>query len=90
MVDSCADLITMNLAFATYIAKTWPYCVSKVFTDKEYNPIFLSGMVQVNEEVVYTALLVAFEFITSYRDRDGSSINAIFAYGPNAAVNAII
>ena len=47
-------------------------------------------MFQVNDEVVSRVLPVAFEFITPYRTRDGSPIGVIFAYGPNAALNAII
>ena len=90
MADSCAALNTMSLPFATYLAKTWPHCVRKVYTDKEHNPIFLSGIVHVNEEVVSTALPVAFEFATPYFHRDGSPINLIFACGPNVAVNAIV
>ena len=90
MADSCAALNTMSLPFATYVAKNWPHCVRQVYTDKEHNPIFLSGIVQVNEEVVSTALPVAFEFTTPYFHRDGSPINLIFACGPNVAVNAIV
>ena len=90
MADSCAALNTMSLPFATYVAKNWPHCVRRVYTDKEHNPIFLSGIVQVNQEVVSTALPVAFEFITPYFHRDGSPINLIFACGPNVAVNAIV
>ena len=89
-VDSCATFNTMHFDFAKYTAKTWPHCISVVYTGSQYNSIFLYGIVQVNDEVVSTFLPVAFKFITHYMTRDGRNITVIFACGPNVAVNAII
>ena len=90
MVDSCVALNTMHFNFAKYIAKTWSHSISAVYTDSKYNPIFLSGIVQVNDEVVSTLLLEAFKFVTPCKTRDGSHTTVIFACGPNVTVNAII
>ena len=58
--------------------------------DSQYNPIFLSITIQVNDEVVLTVLPVAFEFITPYRTRGGLPISVIFACGPDVAMDSII
>ena len=89
VLDTAASLNTGSFAFFKKLAAQFPECVARVLTDKSYNPISLSGIVQVDGEAVSTLLPVAFVFHTPYKCKDGAECQIIIATGPHVTVNCI-
>mmetsp|Transcript_34260 Transcript_34260/g.74140 ORF Transcript_34260/g.74140 Transcript_34260/m.74140 type:complete len:350 (+) Transcript_34260:1242-2291(+) len=50
VADTAAALTTGNLFFISKIAKTFPHCVSAVYSSNNYSPITLSGIVRSDVE----------------------------------------
>jgi hypothetical protein len=61
-----------------------------MYPPDDYVPIVLSGIVQLNEELVMTKLEVGFLFHLPYRTREGNTASLMVATGPNVSVNTII
>ncbi len=82
--------MTGNFHFFTLVAKHFPHCIAKIYTPKDYAPIVLPGIVQLNKELVMTKLEVGFLFHLSYRTREGNSASLMVATGQNVSINTII
>jgi hypothetical protein len=90
VVDTAAALSTGNFHFVAAVAKQYPHCVAKLFVQKDYNPIVLSGIVQRGGESITTELTVGFQFHLPYLTKDGITTSILIATGPHVTVNAII
>ena len=90
VVDTAAALTTGNSHFLFKVAKTFPGCVSAVYTSENYNPIQLSGVVQRNGAAVTAELSVAFVFHLPYFTTDGQPAQLMVAAGPHVTVNLIL
>ena len=90
VIDTAASLNTGNFAFVKKVAALYPNAVARVYTDKSYEPISLSGIVQIDGKAVSTLLPVAFVFHTPYVTKDGTPTTIIIACGPQVTVNVIL
>ena len=90
VIDTAAALTTGNFHFFAKVAKSFPHCVAKIYTPKDYSPILLSGIVQRGGESVTTELNVAFLFHLPYETTDGNKCSLLVATGPHVTVNAIL
>jgi hypothetical protein len=90
VLDTAAALTTGNSHFLFKIAKTFPGCVSAVYTPDNYGPILLSGVVQRNGAAVTTELSVDFVFNLPYYTTDGQPAQLMVAAGPHVNVNLIL
>jgi hypothetical protein len=90
MVDTGAALNTKNYSFFAAIAKRYPHCVAKVFLPEDHSPIFLSGVIDDENQAITTKLSVAFQFHLPYLTCDGQSTSISIATAPQVSVNSII
>ena len=85
-----AALSTGNFHFFAQIAKAYPHIVSTIYSNNDYSPIVLSGIVQQDGASVSTDLTVAFQFTMPYLRCEGRATSLLIATGPNVTVNAIL
>jgi hypothetical protein len=90
VVDTAAYLCTGNSHFLFHLAKSYPDCIAAIYTSDDYSPIILSGIVRRKNDVVTTALPVAFLFNLDYFTKDGKPAQLMIAGGPDVNVNLIL
>jgi hypothetical protein len=90
VTDTAAALSTGNSYVFTQIAKAFPHTVSAIYSNNDYSPIVLSGIVQQDGASVSTDLTVAFQFTMPYLTREGNATSLLIATGPNVTVNTIL
>lgn len=91
VVDTAASsLCTGNSHFLFHLAKSYPDCIAAIYTSDDYSPIILSGIVRRKNDVVTTALPVAFLFNLDYFTKDGKPAQLMIAGGPDVNVNLIL
>ena len=90
VVDSAAAVTTGYLPYWLKIAKTFPHCVSRVYSEENYEPITLSGIVRAGDNSITSKLPIAFEFHLPYKTKDGQNTTFIVACGQDVAVNCIL
>jgi hypothetical protein len=81
VVDTAAALTMGNFHFVTALAKKYPHCVAKLYAPEDYNPFFLSGIVQRGGEPITTDLTVGFQFHLPYLTRNGQAMSILIARG---------
>jgi hypothetical protein len=90
VIDTAAALTTGNFHFFAQIAKAFPHTVSAIYSNTDYSPIILSGIVQQDGASVSTDLNVAFQFTMPYLTCEGHATSLLVATGPNVTVNTIL
>ena len=91
-IDTCAGIVTRYYSYLMSLAKSYPHCLYRLYTLKEYAPITLSGIVQNNNSLAVTTVLdCTFMFHLPYklRSNGGDTMIAITA-GKDVAVNVIL
>jgi hypothetical protein len=91
VVDTASALTTGNFHFVAVVAKRYLHCVAKIFVPEDYNPIFLSGIVQRggDGESVTMELTVDFQFHLPHLKKHGFPMSILIATGPHVTVNTI-
>ncbi len=90
VIDTAAALTTGNFHFFTKISKAYPYTVAIIYSNSDYSPIVLTGIVQHNGMSVSTDLTVAFKFTMPYLTREGQETSLLIATSPNITINTIL
>ena len=89
VIDTAAALSTGNFHFFAQIAKAFPHAVSATYSNNDYSPIILSGIIQQDGASVSTDLTVAFQFTLPYLTHEGHATSLLIATGPDVTVNTI-
>jgi len=83
VIDTAAALSTGNFHFFAQIAKAFPHTVSAIYSNNNYSPIILSGIVQQDGASVSTDLMAAFQFTMPYLTREGHATLLLIATRPD-------
>jgi hypothetical protein len=90
-VDTCAALTTGSFHFYAAITKRFPHCVAKVFANKDYTAIVLSGIIGHYEQAAVTAKLeVGFRFHLPCKTKKSDDASFMIATDPHDFVNTIL
>jgi hypothetical protein len=89
-VDTAASITTRNSDFLFKISRNFPGCVAAIYTDKNYSPLTLSGVVQRNGSAVTTELPLAFVFRLPYYTKKNEPALLMIGAGPHVNVNVIL
>jgi hypothetical protein len=90
VIDTATTLSTGNFHFFAQIAKAFPHTVSAIYSNNNYSPIILSGIVQQDGAPVSTDLMVTFQFTMPYLTREGHATSLLIATGHDVTVNTIL
>ena len=91
-IDTCAGIVTGYYSYLMSLTKSYPHCLYRLFTLKEYASITLYGIVQNDNSLAVTTVLdCTFVFHLPYKlcSNSGDTMIAITA-GKDVAVNVIL
>ncbi len=90
IVNTAAALTTGNFHFFAKITKAYPHTVAAIYSNSDYLPIVLTGIVQQEGMSVSTDLTIAFKFTMPNLMCEGQETSLLIATGPNVTVNTIL